>query len=204
MENDNNLTDHLRWAWRSQTEKPVVMSEQELQQRAYRLQSRIRWRNIGEFGAAVLIGALCAYFFLHFETVLLRTGTILIALGVAYVSWQLARHGSAGSVPSDAVAAASLDFLITQLERQRDLLRRIWNWYLLPLLPGMVVFVFGLSRLPSSRGTGFELSQSAIVHTAVACVVGFALIAALNQGVARKLQRDIEFLRTLRNAGGGR
>ncbi len=198
MQNDNNIKDDLRLAWRSQTEKPVIMSEQQLQRRAYRLQARIRWRNIGEYSASVLIGALSAYFFLHFQTVLLRAGATLIAAGVAYVTWQLARHGSAGNLPSDTLVASSLDFLITQLERQRDLLRRIWNWYLLPLLPGLIVFVFGLSRLPSSRGIGFELSQSTIVHTAVACVVGFALIAALNQSVARKLQREIEFLSSLR------
>lgn len=204
MQNDNNIKDDLRLAWRSQTEEPVIMSERELQRRAYRLQARIRWRNIGEYSAAVLIAALSAYFFLHFQTVLLRAGAGLIAAGVAYVTWQLARHGSAGSLPSDALVTSSLDFLITQLERQRNLLRRIWSWYLLPLLPGLMVFLFGLSQLPSSRGTGYELSQSTIVHTAVACVVGFALIAALNQGVARRLQREIKFLSSLRNGEMGR
>jgi len=198
MQNDYNGKD-LQAAWRNQVEPPLIMSRKELQQRAQRLETRIRWRNIGEYGAAAVIAILSAYFFLQFRSVLLRTGATLIVAGVAYVVSQLVRHGSAATLAADVPFASSLDFLITQLERQRELLRRIWTWYLLPLLPGLAVFIFGLSQLPSSNASGLQLSRSTIVHTTVACVIGFALIAAVNQAVARKLQHDIQLLNTLRS-----
>ncbi len=196
--NNDNINQDIGAVWRSQTEEPLVISTEELRRKAHRLELKIRWRNAGEYGAAVLIIAANIHYFLHFQSALLRIGSALIVVGVCYAVWQLHRHSSVTPLPANAVFSSSLDYLIAQLRRQRDLLRRIWSWYLLPLFPGVTVFLFGLSTLRSSNGATYELPASAIVHTTVACVIGFALIAALNHAASRKLQRQIEFLGTLR------
>ena len=73
-----------------------------------------------------------------------------------------------------------------ELERQRDLLRTVTWWYLLPLLPAMVVLMLGQAIMrsqpaPALRGFGFVL------------LLG-VLIRQLNQRGARKLQRKIDRL----------
>lgn len=199
MQNDDPIHNNVRLAWQSQTEKPLLFSPEQLERRAHRLETKVRLRNFGEYSAAVPIVIASSYFFIEFHTLLLRMGAVLIATGVAYVIWQLVRHGSATTLPSEALFASSLDFLIRQLKRQRDLLRGIWSWYLLPLLPGLTVFLFGLSKLPSSSGSGFALSESTILRMTVACVIGFALVGAINGAAARRLQREIEFLSSVRD-----
>ncbi len=199
MKNDET-EDDVRAAWRSQNEQTLIMPREELQRKVRRLEAKIAWRNAGEYGAAALIAAANIYYFLYFDSALLRIGSALIVAGVAYTVWQLHRNGSAIALPPDAVAGTSLDFLMMQLKRQRDLLRRIWSWYLLPLFPGLIVFLLGLARLRSPSGATPALSESSIVHTAAACVVGFALIAWLNSAAARKLEREIQCLGDLRKS----
>ena len=73
-----------------------------------------------------------------------------------------------------------------ELERQRDLLRTVTWWYLLPLLPAMVVLTLGQAIMrsqpaPALRMFGFVL------------LIG-VLIRQLNQRGAHKLQHKIDRL----------
>ncbi len=90
-----------------------------------------------------------------------------------------------------------LDFHRQQLERQRDLLRGVWTWYLLPFVPGLAVFPFRLFRwtmkLPHAPAhTRVIIATFAL--TAAACALVFFAIGKLNQWAARKLQREIDAL----------
>ena len=95
-------------------------------------------------------------------------------------------------------AAASLDFLMGELSRQRDLLRNVWEWYLLPLFPGITVFLFGTSKLRDAGGS-LIVPERSIVMTTALVVVGFALIAFADRASFRGLQRQIDALERLRD-----
>lgn len=200
------MSDHepfsFQEAWRSESEPIPVMNPEQLRKRASRMQSGVRWRNIGESIAAALVIAANLYYLMHFRTVLLRTGSVLIIAGVLYAMIHLLRKGSARTVPPP-VFDSCVNFLLSELRRQQDLQRTVWNWYLLPLLPGLTVFILGLQNL---RVPGYSriLSQLTILHTTAACVVLFALVAFTNNRASRRSQREIDAIESLRKGFGER
>ena len=83
--------------------------------------------------------------------------------------------------------------LATRVMAQRDALRSVWRWYLLPLVPGLaaVLLVTGMER-------GFDVR---IVLLALAFAAVFGGVWLLNQWGARKLDRKVEELRVLETDG---
>jgi uncharacterized membrane protein YjjB (DUF3815 family) len=186
----------MRSVWQSESEEIPMISVAELQKKADRLNALVRWRNIGEYSAAALIVAANLYYFFQFENPLLRIGSILIAAGVLYAVVQLHRKGSSKRLTS-AIAGSCLDFLSNELRRQRDLQRTVWTWYLLPLLPGLTIFILGLESMRTPSHSPL-LPESTILHTTVACVIAFALIAFANNLTSRRLQRKIDAIESLK------
>ncbi|MCP5111057.1 MAG: hypothetical protein GY953_09500, partial [bacterium] len=115
------------------------MSVQELSNRASRFQRKIIWRNVREYLAAVVVLGFFGFNLWNTDSVIMRAGAALVIAGTLYVVVQLRRRGAAKEVPADLGWRNSIEFHRQELERQRDLLRSIWRWYLLPLVPGMVV-----------------------------------------------------------------
>ena len=87
---------------------------------------------------------------------------------------------------------SGLEFTRSELVRQRDLLRSVWWWYLLPFVPGMLLILVGYSL------EGSELWD--LLPSATVVAVTFVGIGLLNQRVARKLQRRLDELDALRKA----
>ena len=71
-----------------------------------------------------------------------------------------------------------------ELERQRDLLRSVGRWYLLPFVPGFVIVLIG-------RAADHPV-VTLVESVGIAAV--FVIAWRLNQAAARELQRDIEAL----------
>jgi len=84
-----------------------------------------------------------------------------------------------------------------QAERQRDLLRGVWRWYLLPFVPGLAVFLLGLFRwtmkLPNAPAHA-RVIMITFGLTAAGCGLVFVAVGKLNQWAARKIQREIDGL----------
>lgn len=191
--------DAVRAAWRSEDEESYIVSVEELRARAEQLSAGVRRRNLAEYCAGALVAAVDGYYFLHFGSLLARAGSALMLAAIAWIVLHLHQHGSTGSMPTQALR--SLDFLTAELVRQRDLLRNVWNWYLLPLIPGMTLFLLGLHEINGADGSPL-VSERAILHTVAACVIAFALIAFANNRAAGRLQRQIDHLNSLK-AGPG-
>ena len=102
---------------------------------------------------------------------------------------QLRRRGTARSLPADADTRASIQFHKLEMERQRDALRTVWRWYLLPLVPGLAAIIAGAAI---KRGVNARLIGSIIVGVLV-----FVGVWALNQWGARKLNNKIQELHRL-------
>lgn len=187
-------SNDIRRLWQDQTEEAVRMSLDEIRKKAQKFQQRIRWRNLREYGAAVFVVAVFGFYIWHFHEAFVRTGSVLVIAGTLYVVSQLHKRGSAKTAPADMALTTCLDFHRRELERQRDLLRGIWWWYLGPLIPGLAVFTLGGATANPNHpllAWTFAASSAALV------ALVFFLIAAWNQKCARKLQRQIDELETV-------
>ena len=91
-------------------------------------------------------------------------------------------------------AAESLaDFHRKELLRQRAALASVWRWYLLPFVPGMVVFLLGVSLSPDNPAPlSVKLGVLAFAVFIEAAV--FGAIWWLNAQAVKALDKEIAAL----------
>jgi hypothetical protein len=177
--------------WQNQEQgegEKMTITIDEIRRRAGRLERRIRWRNLREYGAgAVVIVAFTAQLWrLHGWRLV---PPLLLIAATIYVMFQLHRRGAARSLPADAGLSASLDFHLRELERQRDALQTVWLWYLLPFVPGFVA-----TMMVSALDRGIN---TFLIVFGVVLVLLFAGIWRLNEWAARKLDLKIQELKRM-------
>lgn len=176
--------------WRSAPAAATTpLPEAELSRRAGRFQRRIARRNFLEYAAALLVCAGFGFYLWKFPDVLMRLGSVLVILGILVVVWQLRRRASSHPMPGAESALPCRDFHRAELVRQRDALRAVWLWYVAPLVPGMVVFRWGVETnldpaLPFARGW--------VADGLIAAVMLGVIL--LNLYAAHRLQRQIDQL----------
>jgi hypothetical protein len=178
--------DDLRNLWQKQEAEEVKMiSVDELRVKAAKFQSRIRWRNLREQAACLFVVAAFGAMSWKTPQTVPRIGFALIIAGAIYVAWHIQKWGSAKVLPADLGRANCVGFYRDELERQRNLLRSIWKWYLGPLIPGMsLLVIYGIWVAPPDR-RWFPISY------AVAAAALFWLVGWLNQRAARRLEGQI-------------
>ena len=169
----------------------VPISLAELRRRAQGMQTSVLRRNLREYAGSTFIIAAFGYYLWRFPTPLTSAGSVLSILGALYVMYQITQRGSARIPPADMTAHTCLDFYRRELERQRDLLRTVWSWYLLPLIPGPVLFLAGLTL---EHLAGRWLPAAALM---VVGAIGFLGIGWMNRSAARGLERQIDALRAM-------
>ena len=173
--------------WQDQELEKVTITVEEVRLRAARFERRIRWRNLREYAAGATVVAF-------FTTQLWRAHgwrlapAVLMIVGTIYVMFQLSRRG-ARPVPANAGMAASLEFHRLELERQRDALRSVWLWYLLPFVPGLVT---AMAVTANDRGIDARLIGSGIVFALI-----FVGVWGLNEWAARKLDHKIQEVKAM-------
>jgi hypothetical protein len=179
--------DEIKHQWQIQPAALPQLEIGELLGEASAFQRRIARRNLREYAAgATIIPVFCFYIWL-FPYWVTRLGSALIVLGTLVLMWQLHRRAASRAMPED-LGANCLQFQRSELTRQRDAVRSVWLWYLGPLLPGLVVFMWGMQ---GGSAKPFEL----VVDLIMAAV--FVVIIWINQRAAAKLQRRINELDTL-------
>ncbi len=183
----DDLDNDVRRLWRSQPEDVPGLSLDVVRRRSQQFEGTIRRRNYVEYAAAVFVVAVVVPRIWRTPNhVLALAGAALVA-GIAYVMYRIHTAGSQRALPSELGVRSGVEFLRTELERQRDLLQNIWSWYVLPLWPGMALLLLGQviarpERWPFALGTA-----------AFAVLVGFQ-IAWMNKRGARMLQDVIDKL----------
>ena len=172
-----------RSLWQGQEVEKVVLSINEVRQRAGRFERRIRRRNALELVAGTFV------VFVGTQQVWRADGwratpPALAIVGTLYMLFQLHRRGRARSLPAEVGTRGSIEFYRVELERQRDAARGMWHWYLLPFAPSLVggLVVAGVDRGIDARWIGM----------AAVFVLLFVGTWALNQRGARKLDRKIQ------------
>lgn len=187
MPSDPNPNDP-RNLWQSQEDERMIMTLEDVRRRAGRLQRRVYWRNLREYVCGAIVIAAFGASLWRFRGWQLVPSLLLIA-GTIYVMFQIHRRGSTRSLPADADLQASLDFHIRELERQRDALRTVVLWYLLPFMPG---FIAEIVVSAVERGVTRPL-----IAFCIALPLMFIGIWKLNEFGARKLDRRIRELREM-------
>ena len=121
-----------------------------------------------------------------------KTGAFLIALGAVYVALALHRKARAMNLQPDG-GQPLIAFHRAELIRQREALATVPRWYLAPFVPGILIFMGGVSFAPD---TGLplldRLSQFGISLAIVSAV--FAGVAWLNVRAVKQLDAEIAAL----------
>ena len=112
----------------------------------------------------------------------------MIIAAALFVSYWLHAQGAAASLPADLGTKSSLDFLRVQLERQRDLLRSVWLWYLLPFVPGVLVLGIGRALAQPARAPR-------VVASGVLMLISGVGVHVLNRRAAARVQRRLDDLK---------
>ena len=162
------------------------MSAQEIRGLAEELERNVSGRNRREYIAAAFVVVWFSVWAWFAESAVVALGGWLVALAALWVVFHLHRRGTARRPAGEQDFMSGLEFTRSELVRQRDLLRSVWWWYLLPFVPGMLLITVGYWFEGPERGFLLAL----VIFNAV----GFVGIGLLNQRVARKLQRRIDDL----------
>ncbi|MCX6543204.1 MAG: hypothetical protein NTV05_02180 [Acidobacteria bacterium] len=186
--------------WKSQPAERIAISLADIRRHARKLETRVFWRNVREYVACALVVACFGYYTSVFHSTLIRAGCGLVIVGALFVVFTLHKKGAAQTVPAELAFRTCVSFHRKELERQRDLLRSVWAWYLLPFVPGMIVFLLGLCALTMQQPHTPEHARTIVIVfalTAAGCALVFVGIGRLNQWAARRLQHEIDTLNQL-------
>jgi Flp pilus assembly protein TadB len=182
MSDDDNK---LHAVWQQREGDPMQFSVEDLKRQARSFARSIRWRNVREYAAAAVVVLLFSCQAVRAITSAERWGSCLVVAAAVFVCGYLRSRGRAPELDSSVETRTMLASHRRELERQRDLLRSVGRWYLLPFVPGFVMLLIGRTA---------EHPVAAVAGAVVAAAV-FAVVLWLNRAAAHGLQRDIEALR---------
>jgi hypothetical protein len=194
------MSDHdpLQKLWTQQTQEPFTMSLADVHLHAQKFQSRVRLRNTMEYVAAAFVVVFFAWTAATVPEPIVQIGAGLIMAGALYVCWQLYRLGRAATRSElDAGAQSWAAFHRGELVRQREALRTVWSWYLAPFVPGMVVFLAGVS-FTEANPAPFPARLAVFLAGAGIMAAVFAAIAWINSLAVKKLDAQIAALDQVR------
>ena len=189
---DDDDHDNIQRLWRDQPSEEIQMSAQEVRGLAEKFERTVSRRNRREYAAAALVVVWFSVWAWFAASAVVALGCWLAVLAALFVVSHLHRHGAARRPAGEQTVMSGLEFHRSELVRQRDLLRSVWWWYLLPFVPSMLLIVVG--------GTLERPERWDWLAAGGVGAVTFVGIGLLNQRVARKLQRRVDDLDALRKA----
>ncbi len=155
----------------------------------------MRNRNLREYLAVLVVVPLFAVAAARSHEIITSFGHALVALGAVFVARHLrARGGNHPPPAADAPTRERVAHYRAELTRQRDLLASVARWYVLPVVPGILLVLVGTGLDLVTHGTpphrvAFALGAALLVMAAVA-----AGVLLLNRRAARAMGREIEAL----------
>jgi hypothetical protein len=180
--------------WQSQPVEATRMSAEAIRKRADKFEQRIRRRNVREYVGSMLSAMVFVYFIVQTHDLLSRIAYGMFIAGMAVIVIQLRRKGAPRSMPGAMGASTCLQFFREELERQRDVVKNVWPWYLAPLVPGFVVLT-----VATVLAVPFPASLRKVVLMDIFVGGVFFLVWKLNMRAARCLQRTIDELYAAEN-----
>ena len=183
------LDDSAQELWQKQPVEVTRMSIEELRRRAGRFERKIRWRNIREYVACLVASGLMGYFYVTAHDVASRVTFALFIAAMLWIVIALHRTGSAKPTPLDQDTLTTQQFYRSELERQLQIVKSVWWWYLAPMVPGCIASTVSYLMKPHHSGAWIGL----VLMNAL-FVVSFYAVWRLNLRAARCLERMIDQL----------
>jgi hypothetical protein len=178
--------------WRNQKTEDVVTIE-DVRARADKLQRRVGNRNMREYAAGILVIAVFGWYAWTLHGWMIKAGSALCIAAAVFVMWQLHRRASA-SLPGDQSATKFAEYYRGELARQRDALKSVWSWYLLPFVPGVALLLLGRYVQSHAPMRSLAWDHEVIILVGVIVALVFVAVGLLNSLGAARLQRQIDEL----------
>ena len=184
----------LRSLWQSMPATPITITAEDMRARALAFERTVRRRNFGEYAAAMSVIGVCGWYatFPEPATPLWPIANLMIIAGVLLIIWNLNRLARTATPPASASTTDLIHFQRSQYTRQRDALKSVWLWYILPVIPGEILWFVAYAV-----GTPTESPvRSAVVLGGAALITSlvFGVVVLLNFLGAARLQRLIDDL----------
>lgn len=187
--------DAIQNQWKEQPMAAHSYDAKELAARARAFDATIRRRNQFE----ILAGAVVVVFGVVAGTLSMlggietpdqgirALGLFALSIGAAFVTWQMLVRAGARTTVSGAVPSSQS--FRAELIRQRDALRSVWLWYVLPMMPGFLL-IYGADIFAPNASVWL----SAGLLGATVLVAG--IVVWMNEVAARAIDAEIAALGT--------
>ena len=194
MQNDSP-ENGVRTIWLNQPpEKPTMISKL-IEQRSRDLRAKTRRKLIGTVAGPLAAGFFYAYSMREFAG--LRQGLQLpfaFALAWSFTGLYFLNRGMwSAAMLRDAGLRTGLESCQREIERQRDLVRRVLVWSFGPVMLAIATFVVALAMV-STRELGIVPNGLPFLILVVAWIVSWFVIRLREQ---RGLQREIDELKDI-------
>jgi hypothetical protein len=177
----------IKRLWQDEALGSVPPDIESVQERSAAFFRTIVRRNRIEYTAAAVV-VLALGIQMWFETSpVVRTGELFLMAAAIYVVWQLRLRASPKAAPIAPTLPEAIDHLRAEFARQRDALLHVWDWYMLPFVPGFALVFVG-------RAVGSAAWLSLGWVATVVIVLVFAFVWRVNRTAARKLVTAIDDL----------
>jgi hypothetical protein len=183
---DDKPQDPLQTLWQKQPTEIKTMSAAEIQTLARKFQSKIYHRNIREYALSALGAAFFCFAIVKSPDPWMKAACLLILAGLAVYVFILHTRGRADREGPAAVGADCRHFHIDALTRQKKLIGSVWLWGIMPVLPGLLLFMGRRLVLAPAQALPLMLAADAF---AILVLIG---VAVLNLWAAQRLQKKID------------
>ena len=193
--------DPAKQAWQASVEIAGAPPLEEVRKGVNGFYRFIRWRNGIEYVACAIGVSTFSVYIFTMQHLLQKAGSAMIVAAGIFMAWQLHRRAGA-MAPENAGTMPLLAFSRAQMVRQRDALRGLFWWYILPMLPGMLVFLLGTTAAKRGATTAL-VAPGRPEWIFIAVMAAFiALVCWLNIHFASKLQKHIDEIDALTEERG--
>jgi hypothetical protein len=174
---------NMPWVPTEKLLQPLSVDTLPDQARAF--QRTIWWRNAREIGAALIVLTANVPDIWRGETAVDRLSHGLLVAGTLFVMGYLRFRAGSRPLPAGGDSRCLLQFHRDELVRQRDILRDVPRWYLLPFIPGMLLGM--LSKLSGASSNPIATAMALPVVLGI-----FYLIWRVNLWAAAWLDRQVQ------------
>jgi hypothetical protein len=188
------MTD-IKNLWQGQKMEKTPMTLADIHAMARKFQTRTRRALLRETVATAIVIVAFGYYIWAFPGWMIKLGSAVTVAWALWFLWQLRRRARARALPPEGEQIVA--FHRRELARRRDLLRNMWRWQLLPLLPGMVLILLG--RVMQFHAPGRPIAFDHLVIALGGIIVALILAICLmwQRMRAHALQRRIDDLDAL-------
>jgi hypothetical protein len=188
---DGQSSDDLKAMWQNQPTGTSTMTLKLIQSKARELRAKTRRKVLG-----TLAGPLTVAFCYAFAIRAFRQQRHLLPMFAFALAWSLIglyflnRGMWAPEMPGDAGLRTGLEFCREEIERRRNLLRRVLLWSLGPILLAIATLVLSLAMI-GANGPGLLPNGLPFLTLVAVWIIGYFVLRAREQ---RELKREIDEL----------